>query len=116
MRASISCARLLDPPVVQPEAEPAARPLMNDVSNPYPATIVATGSSRAVKMFQAKATEPSAELPPPVTDTVPTFGPEHAQLRNARTSSNGVNVGRPTGIDDEDRPPQGWTTHCGRGC
>ena len=56
-------------------------------------------------MFQAKATEPRAELPTPVTDTVLTFlalsvypAQECSYILKWR------NMGWPTGIDDEDRP------------
>ena len=56
-------------------------------------------------MFQAKATEPRAELPTPVTDTVLTFlalsvypAQECSYILEWR------NVRRPTRIDDEDRP------------
>src|SRR6516162_852105 len=63
-------------------------------ATPYPGTIAATGSSSAVEMFQANATEPRAELPTPVTEAVATFRPcAFAQLRNVRTSPNGVTWG-----------------------
>src|SRR6516162_4489316 len=79
-------------------------------ATPYPGTIAATGSSSAVEIFQAKATEPRAELPTPVTEAVFTVSPcDLTQPRRLGTSSKGVTCGgrpesttriEPSGLDN----------------